>query len=782
MAGSRIPSLLGAAALMLLVACDSLEERALKHQSRGLELLVAGESAKARVEFRNALRLDKTLVPSHLGLAAIFEDKGQIQAAVQHFGKAVDHDPANVEARYRLARHLLTLRNFEAVLSHGAAIVEQRPGDGAGYALRAIAKLNLDDSKGAEEDAGRALERAPDQALALLVRAQIFATTDRKEAAAQILIEALPDDRETVLFHHRRVHLLQQLGRFTALVGITEALTERFPQDVYLWQQHVNHLVLTGQTKIAEGVLRQMLAGGIGGEGTRQAHLRFVTGLRGEAAARAELVAEAERSPDRWDLRLQLAAFDHRTGRVAEAEALFETVLAEAPSEALRNEARSWLGRIALDRSAFLAAMAKADAVLSTDPDNVRALAIRAAVLAAAGEIDQALSTSRRALNETADDADLMLLNARILESAGHLVLATDQVKRALDLSNGHPEAVLRYARLLVRQGEGAQATLALSDGVAQRPAEPRLLLALGFRHLADSNDAMVAEVATQLGGIDAAYGQAFGAVSALGQGAPEAAKALLEDLVHHAHGGPLATVLLFAAHMDEGATDAAEETVRRVGSGGAESDLRSLLALMLPAENGSAATGAPADELSSSDVTQTTLVAFGQSRLLSAIGEEAAALTTTDLAVRGVDANVALWLAGIAAASTSERTTNRDDLHPQDVVAALTDDLPAGPGKHAFWADLARLAPGVSVGAFLDRHRWLLSAALSGQNAPFALAPSGEQLMASPWARYRVGKTLLEIGLAERGRAHLKSALSLSEGSDFRPREDIELLLQSAL
>ncbi|MEO0959635.1 MAG: tetratricopeptide repeat protein, partial [Pseudomonadota bacterium] len=250
--GIGIRQLVCGGALLLLMACDSVEERAAKHHARGLDLLVAGETAKARLEFRNALRLDGTLVPAHLAMAELSEQAGQLQAAVRHLGEAVDHEPTNVEARRRLARHLATLGDYEAVLRHGTTIAEQRTDEAAGYALRAVAHLNLDDLEAAAKDADAALARAPGHAAALMVRAEVLAATGRQDAAADILITALPSASETARFQHRRVHLLQQLGRFEDLVGITQQLTERLPEDVYLWQQHVNHLVLTGQTEAAE--------------------------------------------------------------------------------------------------------------------------------------------------------------------------------------------------------------------------------------------------------------------------------------------------------------------------------------------------------------------------------------------------------------------------------------------------------------------------------------------------------------------------------------------------
>src|SRR5262245_36230648 len=60
------------ASAVLLAACSgSPQERAQKYYERGKELLAQNDSARASVEFRNALRLNDKLPGAWLGLAQI---------------------------------------------------------------------------------------------------------------------------------------------------------------------------------------------------------------------------------------------------------------------------------------------------------------------------------------------------------------------------------------------------------------------------------------------------------------------------------------------------------------------------------------------------------------------------------------------------------------------------------------------------------------------------------------------------------------------------------------
>jgi len=97
--------------LVVLSACDTAEERAEGHYQRGLELVEKGETAKALLEFRNALQLNENAIEPRLETARIRLAQGEIQGAVGHYRRIIELDQNNLEARLTVGRVLLQIEN-----------------------------------------------------------------------------------------------------------------------------------------------------------------------------------------------------------------------------------------------------------------------------------------------------------------------------------------------------------------------------------------------------------------------------------------------------------------------------------------------------------------------------------------------------------------------------------------------------------------------------------------------------------------------------------------------
>ncbi len=62
-----------ALAIIGLSACSSSEERAKSYYEHGVQLLAAHDNQRAAIEFRNAVKYNKDLLPAWRGLAEIEE-------------------------------------------------------------------------------------------------------------------------------------------------------------------------------------------------------------------------------------------------------------------------------------------------------------------------------------------------------------------------------------------------------------------------------------------------------------------------------------------------------------------------------------------------------------------------------------------------------------------------------------------------------------------------------------------------------------------------------------
>jgi Tfp pilus assembly protein PilF len=96
--------------LVLMAACsrDPKVQRD-KYFASAQKYLDAKKYEEASIEFRNALRLDKDHIPSHLGIAKIYQQMGDHQAAVTVYQQVIKLDGKNVQARLQLGDYMLAV-------------------------------------------------------------------------------------------------------------------------------------------------------------------------------------------------------------------------------------------------------------------------------------------------------------------------------------------------------------------------------------------------------------------------------------------------------------------------------------------------------------------------------------------------------------------------------------------------------------------------------------------------------------------------------------------------
>lgn len=92
---------------ILIAGCSSQEERARSYFERGMKLLSENESAKAAIEFRNAVKLKRDLVEGWRALANIDESNRDWSRVVADMRTIIELAPNDVPAKLKLGKLLL---------------------------------------------------------------------------------------------------------------------------------------------------------------------------------------------------------------------------------------------------------------------------------------------------------------------------------------------------------------------------------------------------------------------------------------------------------------------------------------------------------------------------------------------------------------------------------------------------------------------------------------------------------------------------------------------------
>src|SRR5258708_25416314 len=168
-------------------ACSSSQERAQSYYEHGKSLLEAHDYARAAIEFKNALRLKKDLLPAWRSLGEVDELTGQRGELVPIFRSIVELDPNDNSAKLKLARLLLSAGSLDEALTLANALKEADDRNADVRALRALVFFKLNDSAGAVQEAHAALEIDPANAGATIVLAAERLGRGDSKSALQLL-------------------------------------------------------------------------------------------------------------------------------------------------------------------------------------------------------------------------------------------------------------------------------------------------------------------------------------------------------------------------------------------------------------------------------------------------------------------------------------------------------------------------------------------------------------------------------------------------------------------
>jgi tetratricopeptide (TPR) repeat protein len=340
----------------------------------------------------------------------------------------------------------------------------------------------------------------------------------------------------------------------------------------------------------------------------------------GAMGKRAEMLGVVQRVLDNRkefpDARMLVGDFYAHSGDLEEARKQYETGVSEAPGPKAAYQVR--LAKVLLVQKKDVEALKLLSDVLKAQPDDMEALALRAATQIESKKAEQlpgAIADYKELVKRKPNDGPLQTLLGKAYLLSGDARSAEAELSAAVRKPNATPEAQYLLASAQLALGRGAEA-LRIADDLAPRvPADPsvKILRARALMMLGRTGDArsqlvqlkqqfsQSAEVDAQLGLVsiqEKKYGEAkaifeklrrpgagetrasIGLASALaGQGDVEKALQVLAEEVKKPHGTELSTLYMLAAVQAKKYEAAIEEGRNSIAQNPQSRDLRLRLA-----------------------------------------------------------------------------------------------------------------------------------------------------------------------------------------------------------
>ncbi len=419
---------------LFMAACKEDPEKAkVRHMERGKQYLEQKLYAEARIEFRNALLIDKKLVAAYYGLGEANLGLANLQEAFDAFKQAVELDENHLDARVQLGNiYLQYVRDDKEASRLADEVLQKDPHHIEGHILRASVRLARKQWEEAEAELKRALELNPQRLETHLSLARYYDQRSKAQTS-QAEVEGFKREAERIFRQAVEMHPRSSLARLA------------FGDFLYS----------TGKAAEAEEQLRQADELAPRDKLVLTALQRFYeTQLRFEEAEKY-LVRLAELNPDKNAGRASLYDLHARAGKLDQAIGEYQQLLKENPKY-IRGYSR--LAELLLEKNDLDGAARQIEEALKLNRQDTDALLVRGRLHTLKGNYEAAIPDLEQVLKQepTLPAALYYLADAHLQNNDPERARA--YVNSLLNYYPQSPAGLLMLIRILLNQGKASEA------------------------------------------------------------------------------------------------------------------------------------------------------------------------------------------------------------------------------------------------------------------------------------------------------------------------------------
>ncbi len=780
------------AATLALSGCESSQDRAERYYKSGMQLLAAGDTDRALIEFRNVFKYDGAHKAARLAYADTMLARGNVNEAYSQYLRLIEQYPDTPDVRRTLTEVAISRGDWDEAERHGRAAIALAPADPGVMAIAAAldyraAVVARDDAAKAKAAAAAAAVLAdnPGSAIARRVVIDNLMTGTDPMAAMPEIDRAIEADPTSLEFQVMKFRLLAQAEDIEGTGAQLRRMYELFPDNEQVRAALIGWYLSKKDLVGAEAFLRQ-LAGDpkVAPEGSVTV-VQFLQRTQGAPAAKAELdrlIAATDGTPSADLFRALRAALDFEAGQQAEAIAAIEAILKTAPASDQTRRIKITLAQMLQASGNAVGARARVEEILAEDPTNVDALKLRATWLIAEDKPGEAIVDLRTALDQAPRDASVLTLMAEAHERDGSLELAGERLALAVEVSGAAPDESLRYAAFLMRDERIDPAIAVLVDANRANPGSLPVMAELANLYLQNSDWPRARDMADQMraAGTPEALetAQKVQAALLLGQNRVDDGIAFLQGLIGDGNSDAATVAVILQTQLRAGKTAEARAFLDEQLAKTPDSPELQMLSASLYAVTGDAAN---AEVIFRKLVVQNPK-AVPPARMLYGLlvsqGRAEDATAVLDSALAAQPENVTLrWIkagelekggdieAAIAIYEALYAENSSDPVIANNLASMITTHRTDPESLERGYA-IARRLRGLDVPAFQDTYGWIAFRRGDMDEALSNLEPAARGLPNDPLVQFHMGMVYAALKRPEDAATALRRALLLAGDS----------------
>lgn len=443
--------------LVLLVACSSAEERKVELVESGKELFEQGKPAEARIEAKNALKIDPKYAPAYLLLAKCSIREQNWRGAFGQYSQAAELAPNLIEAHAGLGQLYLLARQYDKVETEVQAIRALQPDSLEANMLQAGQLIQTEKYAEAEVMLSKQLKASPDNMDVRLGLVTIYERKGELEKAEKALQEALGMAPENKALFYKAAIMATSQGKYDLAEANYRKLSELVDDKPAIRRMIARVLEQAGEAERAGKEYDALVALAPENIDFRIDYVGFL--LRTKKGLEAEAVVQAGMKEGGNDIRLALAQVDALLAqrKIDEAKVALRKIAVEYADNPQSQKARVRLGEILLQERAFKEMLMVMNEAVVQSPD-LEVLKLRGKANLALGKLEDAAADLRVVATKAPEDVEAHTLLAQAYIGVDNSLMAIEELHSALEKDPEYTPANMLLVKYYTQHGHWGKA------------------------------------------------------------------------------------------------------------------------------------------------------------------------------------------------------------------------------------------------------------------------------------------------------------------------------------
>lgn len=443
--------------LALLVGCEGQEGRKQKYMAQAEASFKAEDYDKARIGYKNALKIDPKSIEAQLGYGKTLEKLQEWRGAVSRYRAVLELDPEHTEAKIKLGQLYILANAVDLADEQAEAVLAKESQNPAGLTLKAGVLAKQRKVQEAQALVEEAYQLDPASIDAIVLLASLKDINQDRAGAIALLEKETVNHPDSVTLHGllARVYAANKQPEKTEQELIK--LTELKPENIAFKKQLAFFYEKAGRLDEADSVFKSALQLDPSNDEAIVGLFQLYTSRNENDKAESFLQDQIRQKADNSELKFKLASFYVNTKRAEKAEAMYREML-KSEDELISMKSRNRLAYLLDKRGETKESEALIAQVLDEQPGNIEALTLRGTNYLRKGDALNAIADLRSVLNNDPDN-----LEALKLIGAAHIIkrendLAQDAFLQYLNIKPADIPVRLQLADLYNKEGDTKKA------------------------------------------------------------------------------------------------------------------------------------------------------------------------------------------------------------------------------------------------------------------------------------------------------------------------------------